>query len=486
MKRFFSIAAAFVLASACMCFSCGADPLDDFMSSLGKYKGIQFQKYEDHIEIIGCDAEVEDLEIPEKILGKPVTKVREKAFYFAKFKKAVIPGSIKNVASESFCNCRYLEELTLSEGIELLDVSAFESCTKLSSVTIPESVRAIKINVFKNCSSLSNVNFPEHVDILGAAFEGTPFYDNQAEIKYAGNWMIGCDSNVSYVTFKPGTRGITSRTFKDNKLLKSVSIPEGVIRIGSHVFEGCENLEAVDLPDSLISMGNEAFTGTPLIENQTGVLYVDGWVVDYCDNTLTSVNIKEGTRGIAAFSFWFSSIEELTLPQSLKFICEQSFLSCENLKSVTIPSGVSVIGINVFNQCYGLERIVIMNPDCEIYDTDSTFGKLSDDNTKSCDYTLYSYKNSSAQAYAEKYNRRFFAINNYGVIGDSNGDKKVSAADASAIFSEYKRNYRGEASKFTSQQIKVCDFNEDGKVTAFDASYAFSAYKKAYMANGEY
>lgn len=226
-------------------------------------------------------------------------------------------------------------------------------------------------------------------------------------------------------------------------------------------------------------------SGTPLIEGQTGVLYVDGWVVGD-DGTLTSVNIKEGTRGIAAFSFWLSSIEELTLPQSLKYICEHSFYSCAKLKTVAIPSEVSVIGTEAFGQCYGLEKIVIMNHDCEIKDTDSTFGRLSDDITKSCDYTLYSYKNSTTQAYSEKYNRKFFAINNYGVIGDSNGDKRVSASDASTIFSEYRRSYRGESAKFTSEQIRVCDSNEDGKITALDASYAFSAYKKAYKANGEY
>ena len=479
MKRLFCAAAALVLASVLLCPVCSAE-------TSKQYSNIYCNHYEDHIEVTGCMPGTEVIEIPESRAGKPVTKIADNAFSGAEIKEVVIPGSVKYIGQKAFSDCINLEKLTLSEGIELMDVGAFEGCTKLSSVTIPESVHTIKIDAFKNCSSLSSVDFPQYANIVGNnIFEGTPFYNNQTGIKYAGNWVIGCDSNVSSVTFKSGTRGITSNSFKDNKLLKSVSIPEGVIRIGSHVFQGCENLKAIDLPDSLTSMGNEVFTGTPLIEGQTGALYVDGWVVG-SNGEITSLNIKAGTRGIAAFSFWLCDLTEVTLPQSLEFICEHSFYTCKNLKTVVIPAGVSEIGSNAFDQCYGLEKIFIMNPDCEIKDTYSTFGKLSDDAAKSCDYTLYSYKNSTAQAYAEKYNRRFFAINNYGVIGDFNGDEKISALDASAIFSEYKRSYRGENAKFTSAQIRVCDFNEDGKITASDASYAFSAYKKAYRANGEY
>ena len=65
-------------------------------------------------------------------------------------------------------------------------------------------------------------------------------------------------------------------------------------------------------------------------------------------------------------------------------------------------------------------------------------------------------------------------------LGDANSDDKISAVDASVIFSEYKKIYRDGVGAFTDEDILRCDSNGDGKITAVDASYAFSRYKEIY------
>ncbi len=69
------------------------------------------------------------------------------------------------------------------------------------------------------------------------------------------------------------------------------------------------------------------------------------------------------------------------------------------------------------------------------------------------------------------------------LLGDANNDGKISAVDASIIFSEYKKIYRDGVGTFTNEDILRCDSNGDGKITAVDASYAFSEYKRIYREN---
>ena len=67
-----------------------------------------------------------------------------------------------------------------------------------------------------------------------------------------------------------------------------------------------------------------------------------------------------------------------------------------------------------------------------------------------------------------------------GVKGNVSDSGKISARDAAAILSAYKKSYKGEASGLTARQEKLADFDGNGTITAKDAASAFKAYKDAY------
>ena len=75
---------------------------------------------------------------------------------------------------------------------------------------------------------------------------------------------------------------------------------------------------------------------------------------------------------------------------------------CENLKNIEIPESVKYICENSFNSCTAAESITILNPECEIYDSYLTMYQFTG--------TIYGYENSTAQEYAEKYEYNFSAI----------------------------------------------------------------------------
>ncbi|MDE5883851.1 MAG: leucine-rich repeat domain-containing protein, partial [Oscillospiraceae bacterium] len=66
-----------------------------------------------------------------------------------------------------------------------------------------------------------------------------------------------------------------------------------------------------------------------------------------------------------------------------------------------IPDSVTKIGKYAFYNCTFLISITIENPECEIWDSKYAIPDTA---------IIYGYNNSTAQAYAEKYNRNFLSL----------------------------------------------------------------------------
>ena len=68
------------------------------------------------------------------------------------------------------------------------------------------------------------------------------------------------------------------------------------------------------------------------------------------------VNIPEGITRIGTGAFWNNLfIEKVVLPESVKCICGDAFVYCENLKEVNIPQSVSEMGDDPFAGCLAIK-----------------------------------------------------------------------------------------------------------------------------------
>lgn len=121
-------------------------------------------------------------------------------------------------------------------------------------------------------------------------------------------------------------------------------IPEGVTEIEPRVFSCCD-IESVEFPDSLRIIGEGAFS--------------------HCDK-LKSIKFGNGIEKIGSqnddegCSFAYcTELEEIEFPPSLKYLGQNAFYGCKNLRRVRFNDGLMVIDKDAFNYCTNLKEVTL-------------------------------------------------------------------------------------------------------------------------------
>lgn len=136
--------------------------------------------------------------------------------------------------------------------------------------------------------------------------------------------------------------------------ISSLTIGEGVTRIGDYAFMLCSFVTEVVIPESVTSMGDWAFWHCQSLKRITfpdRMVRFGEWAF-YENESLQSVCIPEGVTTIPSSAF--ARCHNLTcviMPGSLQTICGGAFSQCHKLTDVTIPDGVTVIETGAFKSC---------------------------------------------------------------------------------------------------------------------------------------
>ncbi len=135
-------------------------------------------------------------------------------------------------------------------------------------------------------------------------------------------------------------------------------------------------------------------------------LYDDGTLEIYGEGEIRSNYFD------MAFGSWFTNV---IIKDGVTKISYGVF-EWSGIESITIAESVTLIASHAFDGCYSLQSITILNPDCEIYDSYDTIGFNA---------TIYGYEGSTAQSYAEQYDR------NFKIICDHQYTTEITAKEAS-------------------------------------------------------
>ena len=136
-------------------------------------------------------------------------------------------------------------------------------------------------------------------------------------------------------------------------IIKSVSLPSTLKRIGNIAFIGCMYLTEINLPSGLQEIGDLTFaltgiTGELVIPNSVTSLGIGA----FNTTKITSLKIGTGLKEISASAFYDCQdlTGELVIPDNVKTIGNDAFYNT-SITSISFGTGISTIESNAFMNC---------------------------------------------------------------------------------------------------------------------------------------
>ena len=167
---------------------------------------------------------------------------------------------------------------------------------------------------------------------------------------------------------------IGKEAFKSNNSnLKSLKIPNSVLKIGESAFERVKS-KSLEIGKNVTIIDNSAFNNSKI----TSINFLEPSSLEiiyrraFSGNELKKVTIPNSVTFIDEFSFAENALTEVKISNSIKIIPFGSFYN-NNLTSVTIPKSVTYIGKRSFSN-NELKEVIIKNSE-ENITIDNAFDK---------------------------------------------------------------------------------------------------------------
>lgn len=319
------------------------------------------------------------ISIPAKHLGKPVTKIERSAFgHCTKAESVYIPDTITEIGDNAFFRCDRIKNVYITDLSAWCNISfgwnaepmreganLYLNNKLVTDLIIPDGVTAIRAGVFEKFGSITSVTLPESVNRIG------------------GSAFVNCQ-NLKTVTLNNGLNSINSYAFAWCERLEEIVIPEGVTGIGESAFFSCSGLLSVTIPSSIETIHQFAFKyceRLAVVYNYSDFNIVKGsseyeygGLGKYAINVFTSKDeestITETDDGYVFYSDadnnylvnYTGDATKITLPSTSTVgqyeIGKYAFYE-RKITEVTIPDGVTGIGISAFEKCEGLKKVAI-------------------------------------------------------------------------------------------------------------------------------
>lgn len=350
-----------------------------------------------------CCTDVKEVQLPDTI-----KEIGDKAFFLCERLKTInLPNNLKIIGIQAFDSTHSLKNITFNEGIETINYRAFEG-SGLKEVILPENVEYIGDNAFGglyadyiyvpatvkkiewNCFYSPEGDNPK-TNIIYTNKEYRPstwdanwalrcvvVWGFKAELekdgyKYAtyetdgvkGAILLGYDNSIVNFEVPEEVNGYPVRkmyvSFKENRIIESVTLPNIIEKIDEDMFHGCTSLEYAYIPGSVKTIGERAFKDciklkTVVLNEGLEIIAYEAFAACY---SLSSINLPESLLRIRGHAFdTCTSLTEITLPENLTTMDEAVFCNT-SLRFIAIPKSIRVISDSLFSQCSALRAVVL-------------------------------------------------------------------------------------------------------------------------------
>ena len=168
---------------------------------------------------------------------------------------------VLNVMASAFAESE-VQEVVMSEGITIIEDSAFKGCVGLKQVIFPLTLREIGDSAFGGCSNLITAALPASIEQIGKfAFSGTLLKNIVIPqmVYWIGEGAFSSCKKITSVTIPNNIIAIPNGLFKGCERLEQINLPETIDGIGESAFEDCTALQSITIPDTVRNIGEHAF-----------------------------------------------------------------------------------------------------------------------------------------------------------------------------------------------------------------------------------
>lgn len=240
----------------------------------------------------------------------------------------------------------------------------------MTSIQIPKTITSVNPWAFYGCSNLKKVYITDLKAWLAidfGSFVASPFQDDTR--------LYLNDKEVTTLTIPDGTTVIKPEVFHGCKSITKVILPNSVKEIGEYAFCNCNNLQSINIPDAVTTIGQAALScnnlKTVYINNLSSWLNIDfasfdanpcryGASLILNGTELRSVTVPSDITVIKPYAFsGCTSITNVTMHNGIKTIGKSSFWGCSRLEDITLSNIITMIEDQTFYGCSSLKQIVI-------------------------------------------------------------------------------------------------------------------------------
>lgn len=271
------------------------------------------------------------------------------------------PDGISSIGEYAFYGCSGLTTLIVSEGVETIGERACEF-SGLVNLVLPETLREVG-NRFLSGTNVSSLSLPSKVqnisDINHLERLNAIEINNPIPASISAN-AFGTDH--TYPIYIPaGTLSLYSSAWPDyaNRLREKSSSPLNII-----------NYTTTDGSKVSLESGFGSYMLPIWEQNESILSHTYGEMVFYAPVTeiphdtflrskLKSITLPSSVTVLGGNCFEESDLESIVLSDWIEEISSCSFYECHNLNTINLPEGLISIGYQSFYDCTSLSTITI-------------------------------------------------------------------------------------------------------------------------------
>lgn len=214
----------------------------------------------------------------------------------SRIRNLVVPDKVESIGSNAFFFCRNLESITLGSAIKDIENDAFSYCNNITSITVrATNPPATHYGSFSYLPKATLVVPKGCVD----AYKNSEYdWSKFAKIVEGDAAPAGKPETLKNVVVD----GITYNTYADTQT--------------AELRNGYECKDDVIIPEAIEING-----------------------------------VKYAVTKINDYSFGYTDVTSVSLPNTLETLGDEVFIGCEKLKKINLPKSVKVMGINPFAEC---------------------------------------------------------------------------------------------------------------------------------------